>query len=219
MNRQAVEHVARPIAAGLLLLLTLLPGWGPRSATHALTIFRSGSPHRRRWGSSSSPDLSRTPQAPSHSRPSDPRRTPWRRSIVVMSTPRSLSAPPARGSSSPAPQVTRSPAGSPPCSRAPSPPRSGARVKVVHPLPAGDPHGIVLFFLVLATLVSSVVVGALAALGTAGRSWTMALAIITLYAVIAGVAGTLAADWLSGYADGLLLSMGIVTLLCSPSRS
>jgi hypothetical protein len=53
--------------------------------------------------------------------------------------------------------------------------RRGAelQVEVVHPYSAGDPHGIVLFFLLLATLVSSVVAGALAALGTTDRSWTV----------------------------------------------
>jgi hypothetical protein len=87
-------------------------------------------------------------------------------------------------------------------------------VQVVHPFSAGDPHGIVLFFLLLATLVSSVVVGALAALGTSDRSWTVPLGIVAIYAVSAGVVGTLAAAWLAGgYGDGLWGAMGVVALL------
>ena len=87
-------------------------------------------------------------------------------------------------------------------------------VEVVHPFGAGDPHGIVLFFLVLATLVSSVAVGALAGLRTPGGSWVARLGIIATFAVSAGVVGTLAAAWLAGgYADGLPTVMVIVALL------
>jgi hypothetical protein len=87
-------------------------------------------------------------------------------------------------------------------------------VEVVHPFSAGDPHGIVLFFLLLATLVSSVVVGALAALGTVDRSWTVPLGIVAVVAVGAGVVGTLAAVALAGgYSDGVLPAMGVVALL------
>jgi ABC-type polysaccharide/polyol phosphate export permease len=84
----------------------------------------------------------------------------------------------------------------------------------VHPFSAGDPHGIVLFFLLLATLVSSVVVGALAALGTSDRSWTVPLGIVAAYAVSAAVVGGLAAAWLAGgYGDGLPAAMAVVALL------
>jgi hypothetical protein len=87
-------------------------------------------------------------------------------------------------------------------------------VEVVHPFQAGDPHGIVLFFLVLATLISSVVVGALAVLPAPDRSWVTQMAIVATYAISAGIVGALATAWIvDGYGNGLWLVMGLVALL------
>lgn len=86
-------------------------------------------------------------------------------------------------------------------------------VEVVHPFQAGDAHGIALFFLVLATLISSVLAAALIAL-RGGRSWAAELGIITAYAALAGICGTLAtAAIVDGYGDRLWQVMGITALL------
>jgi hypothetical protein len=87
-------------------------------------------------------------------------------------------------------------------------------VEVVHPFQTGDAHGIVLFILVLAALISSVAAGALAVLSTPGRSWARQTTLIATYAVLAGILGALAADWLvGGYGNGIWIVMGLVALL------
>jgi hypothetical protein len=87
-------------------------------------------------------------------------------------------------------------------------------VEVVHPFGAGDPHGIIMFFLVLATLISSVVAGALAVLAAPDRPWTTQLAIVVTYAISAGIVGVLATAWLvDGFGNGLWAAMALVTLL------
>jgi hypothetical protein len=87
-------------------------------------------------------------------------------------------------------------------------------VEVVHPFQAGDPHGVVLFFLVLATIVASAIAGALTGLATAGRSWAAIVAGLATYAVLAGSAGALMGAWLSGgYGDAVWAVMAICGLL------
>jgi hypothetical protein len=87
-------------------------------------------------------------------------------------------------------------------------------VETVHPFQAGDPHGIVLFFLVLATLIASVVVGALAVVPAPGRSWLTQVGIVATYAVSAGILGALATAWIvDGFGNGLWAVMGLVALL------
>jgi hypothetical protein len=87
-------------------------------------------------------------------------------------------------------------------------------VETVHPFPAGDPHGIVLFFLVLATLIASVAVGALSVLPAPGRPWSGQVATVAAYALCAGILGVGAAAWLAnGLGDGVWMAMGIVGLL------
>ena len=74
-------------------------------------------------------------------------------------------------------------------------------VETTHPYAAGDPHGLVLFFLVLATIVSTFVVqillfvrGSAAGLGT----W---FEVQVIWAVLAGVAGVGSAAWIVGGYD------------------
>ena len=87
-------------------------------------------------------------------------------------------------------------------------------VEVVHPLPAGDAHGILLFFLILATAVASVVAGAAAAMGRPGRRWGSDIVLLATFAVSAGIVGVAMAAWLaSGYGDGVWAAMGIAALL------
>jgi hypothetical protein len=85
-------------------------------------------------------------------------------------------------------------------------------VEVVHPFQSGDAHGIALFFLVLATLVSSVLAAAVMALRTQG-AWTAQLTSIAAYAGLAGICGTLAtAAIVGGYGDRLWQVMAISAL-------
>ncbi len=87
-------------------------------------------------------------------------------------------------------------------------------VETVHAFPAGDALGIVLFFLVLATLAGSVAAGAAASLGASARSWPMVTGILAVFAVAAGVIGVPVAAWLAnGYGDGTPVLMGVVALL------
>lgn len=86
-------------------------------------------------------------------------------------------------------------------------------VEVVHPFQSGDAHGIALFFLILATLVSSVLAAALIAL-RGGGTWTTQLGTIVAYAGLAGICGTLAtAAIVDGYGDRLWEVMAISALL------
>jgi hypothetical protein len=86
-------------------------------------------------------------------------------------------------------------------------------VETVHPFGAGDAHGIILFFLILATLVSSVIVGALTVL--AGRSsWRRQLGIVATFAISAGIIGSLAAAWIANdYWDAIWGLMALIALL------
>lgn len=83
----------------------------------------------------------------------------------------------------------------------------------VHPFGTGDPHGIVLFFLLLATLISSVLVGALAALTAPDRRWTRIATIVIAYAICAGIVGALTASWIANdYGDGIMGLMAVLAL-------
>ena len=87
-------------------------------------------------------------------------------------------------------------------------------VETVNPLPVGDAQGIVLFFLVLATAIGSIVAGAAATLGSRGRGWVGHGLVLSSYAVLAGIVGVGTAAWLAdGYGDGVWLAMAIAILL------
>jgi len=87
-------------------------------------------------------------------------------------------------------------------------------VETVNPLPAGDAHGIVLFFLVLAAAIGSIVAGAATTLGRSGRAWGEQALVLATYAVLAGIVGVATAAWLAdGYGDGVWTAMAITILL------
>lgn len=99
-------------------------------------------------------------------------------------------------------------------------------VEVVHPFQSGDPHGIALFFLVLAILISTVLATAMLTLRNPGRSVGALAGLLVLYAGLAGIFGALATAWIvDGYGDrlwqvaalgGLLsLAVGAVTSACA----
>lgn len=87
-------------------------------------------------------------------------------------------------------------------------------VETVHAFPTGDALGIVLFFLVLATLAASVAAGAAASLGMPRRPWPTVTGVLVVFAIGAGVVGVPTAAWLAGgYGDGMLALIGIVSVL------
>ena len=215
MTRELIEPVARPIVAGLLLLVTLLLVLG--------TAIRDPRPHDLPVGIVAPPPMGQqltgafSDNAPgafdftTFATEADARAALDNRDvaaalIVGPAGPRLVVA--GAAGDAVAGGITAAFTGAFKAQRTELP------VEVVHPYAAGDPHGIVLFFLVLATLVSSVVVGALAALGTSGRSWRVPLGIVAIYAVSAGVVGGLVAAWLAGgFGGGLAGAMAVVALL------
>jgi len=87
-------------------------------------------------------------------------------------------------------------------------------VEVAHPFTSGDPHGLVLFFLVLATIVSTFVVHAILLVrGRAPRLSTW-LGVEGGWAVAAGLAGVGMAAWIVGGYDisGATAMAGLVAL-------
>jgi hypothetical protein len=87
-------------------------------------------------------------------------------------------------------------------------------VEQVHAFPSGDAHGIVLFFLVLATLAASVLAGAAAGLGAGSGRWTRTTTVLATFAILAGIVGPATAAWLvGGYGDGIWGLMGIAAVL------
>lgn len=87
-------------------------------------------------------------------------------------------------------------------------------IEVVHPFQSGDAHGIGLFFLVLAILLSTVIATALLALRGRDRGAVAQLGVVTAYAGLAGICGALGTAWIvDGYGDRLWQVMGLAGLL------
>jgi hypothetical protein len=85
-------------------------------------------------------------------------------------------------------------------------------VETIHPFPAGDPDGLILFFMVLALLIASVVAGGLVGLGRA-LTWRSRPPILAGYAVAAGLVGMGTASWVAtGYGAGFWAAAGLVAL-------
>ena len=90
-------------------------------------------------------------------------------------------------------------------------------VEVVHAFGAGDSHGLILFFLVLATLISTLVVQVGLVVRAQERSVTAWLAVTAVWAVLAGVLGALVADWIAdgGYDTAALVPVAGLLALAS----
>ena len=87
-------------------------------------------------------------------------------------------------------------------------------VEVTHPFASGDPHGLVLFFLVLATIVSTFVVHAILLVRGGGARLSTWLGVEGGWAVVAGLAGVGMAAWIVGGYDisGATAMAGLVAL-------
>jgi hypothetical protein len=86
-------------------------------------------------------------------------------------------------------------------------------VETVHPFTGGDPHGLILYFVVVAVLISTLVAQALL-LGTGtGAGLGARVGVVLAYAVLAGLAGMGAAAWIAGgYGSGFWTATGLVAL-------
>ncbi len=85
-------------------------------------------------------------------------------------------------------------------------------VEVVHPFAPGDPHGLILFFVVLAILVSTLIANALAGLRRDGGFASRLLIVLVFAAVAAPVAMGLA-TWIAGdYGSGFWTATALVAL-------
>lgn len=85
-------------------------------------------------------------------------------------------------------------------------------VETVHPFAAGDPHGLILFFVVVATLIAALAVQAVlntrSDLGLGAR-----LGVLVVFAVLAPIVGMGLAAWIAdGYGSGFWTATGLLAL-------
>ena len=85
-------------------------------------------------------------------------------------------------------------------------------VETVHPFAYGDPHGLILFFVILAVLVSTLIAQALAGLRR-GVSFAERLALVVVYAIVAAPVAMGVATWIAGdYGSGFWTATALVAL-------
>src|SRR5882672_111504 len=86
-------------------------------------------------------------------------------------------------------------------------------VEVVHPFAAGDAHGLILFFVVVAVIVASLVTQALLFGIAPGAGFGTQLTVAVLFAVLAGLTAMGTAAWIADdYASGFWTAVGLVML-------
>ena len=85
-------------------------------------------------------------------------------------------------------------------------------VETVHPFAAGDPHGLILFFVVLAVLVATLIAQALAGLRPGIRFSTQAV-VVLVFAVVSAPVAMGMATWIAGdYGSGFWTATVLVAL-------
>ena len=86
-------------------------------------------------------------------------------------------------------------------------------VETVHPFAAGDAHGLILFFVVVAVLVSSLVAQAVLNATAADARFGERLGVVVVFGALAGVVGMATAAWIAGgYPSGFWAACGLVAL-------
>jgi hypothetical protein len=86
-------------------------------------------------------------------------------------------------------------------------------VETVHPFASGDAHGLILFFVVVATLVCSLVVQALMLARVRGATFAERVGVVIGFGVLAGLVGMGTAAWIAdGYGSGFWLAAAMVAL-------
>ena len=92
-------------------------------------------------------------------------------------------------------------------------------VEVVHPYVSGDAHGLVLFFLVLATLISTLVVQVGLLVRARQRGVTAWLSVTVVWALLVAAAGTYVADWIADFSYDTSALVPVAALLALASLS
>jgi hypothetical protein len=83
----------------------------------------------------------------------------------------------------------------------------------VHPFPSGDGHGLILFFVVVATLISTLASQAIMFATVKVVGLGLRLGFIAVYGVLVGLTAMGMATWISGgYGDGFWAAAGLVAL-------
>ena len=86
-------------------------------------------------------------------------------------------------------------------------------VETVHPFAAGDAHGLILYFVVVAVIISALVTQALLFGSPRDTGFGPRLAVVVSFAVLAGLTGMGGAQWIGGdYGSGFWAATGIVML-------
>jgi len=86
-------------------------------------------------------------------------------------------------------------------------------VETVHPFAGGDAHGLILFFVVVATLVATLATQAAQLAINKDANFTTNLALVVVFAALAGLAGMGTAAWIAGgYGDGFWAAAGLAAL-------
>jgi hypothetical protein len=86
-------------------------------------------------------------------------------------------------------------------------------VETVHPVPSGDAHGLILFFVVVATLISTLASQAILFATVRVVGLGLRLGFIAAYGVLVGLTAMGMATWISGgYGDGFWAAAGLVAL-------
>ncbi len=90
---------------------------------------------------------------------------------------------------------------------------SSVEVEVVHPFAAGDAHGLILFFVVVAVIISTLVSQALLFGIARSAGFGPHVSVVLAFAVLAGVTAMGTAEWIAGdYGSGFWTAVGLVTL-------
>src|SRR5256886_3834608 len=95
----------------------------------------------------------------------------------------------------------------------------GATVTVatVHAFAAGDAHGLILFFVVVAVIVSALVTQAVLFTTAKAAGFAARLAVVVVFAVLAGLTGMGTAAWIAGdYGSGFWSATAIAGLASAP---
>jgi hypothetical protein len=86
-------------------------------------------------------------------------------------------------------------------------------VETVHPFVSGDAHGLILFFVVVAALISTLVSQALLLTTAKDAGIGLRLTVVVVFAALVGLAGMGTAAWIvGGYGDGFWAAAGLVAL-------
>lgn len=86
-------------------------------------------------------------------------------------------------------------------------------VETVHPFAGGDAHGLVLFFVVVAALIGTLVAQVLLVTTAKDAALGSRLAFIVVFGALVGLAGMGTAAWIvGGYGDGFWAAAGLVAL-------